>query len=82
MLDAGGDAALEERARVRRVVAVVLERVRDRFGHLDVRGEVHDGVDLVLGEHARDERGIAGVAVRRIRRAARRRGNRSTGCRA
>ena len=63
MLHAGGDAALEERARVRRVVAVVLERIADRLGHLDVRGEVQDGIDLVLREHARDERGIAGVAL-------------------
>ena len=62
MFDAGLGRGFEQRARRAGVVAVVLERVRDRLGDDRVRGEVDDGVDAVLGEQLVDELAIADIA--------------------
>ena len=62
MLHAGLRRGLEQRTRRAGVVAVVLERIRDRLRHDGVRGEVDDGVDAVLGEQLVDELAIADVA--------------------
>ena len=62
MAHAGGGAAREQAARRAGVVAVVLQRIAHRLGHDRVRGEMHDGVDRVLAEHALDQRAIADVA--------------------
>jgi hypothetical protein len=42
------DRGLDQRTGVHRVVTVVAERIADRVGHDDRRGEMDDGVDLVL----------------------------------
>src|SRR5262249_17866639 len=42
--------------------AVVLERIADRLGNDRVSGEMHDGVDAMLGEELRDDGTIARVA--------------------
>ena len=62
MLDAGAVTLLEQVARRAGVVAVVLERIADRFGHDRVRGEVQHRVDLVLGQHTCDGFAIARIA--------------------
>ena len=59
---AGAVAALEQAAGGAGVVAVVLERVRDRLRHDGVRGEVHYRLDAVLRQHAIDQRAISGIA--------------------
>ena len=70
MLDAGLLAALQQAAGRAGVVAVVLQRIRDRLRHDRVRREVHDRVDAVLAQHAADQLAIAGVADDQRRRAA------------
>ncbi len=52
---AGLDAAFEQAARLRRIVAVVAQRVGDRLRHDRSRGEMHDRADGVFGEHALDQ---------------------------
>src|SRR5690606_26407319 len=59
--DAVAGGGRQQRAAAGRVVAVVLERIRHRFRHDRVGGEVHDGVDVVLAEQALEQRGVAGV---------------------
>ncbi len=62
MLHAGFGGALQEIPGRAGVVAVVLERVAHGLRHDGVRGEVHDRIDAVLGQHPRDQRTVAGVA--------------------
>ncbi|GIX21854.1 MAG: hypothetical protein KatS3mg121_0637 [Gammaproteobacteria bacterium] len=62
MFDAVADAGFQQVARGAGVVAVILERVRHRFGHDGVRGEVHHRPHGVLAQQARDPIQIAAVA--------------------
>ena len=64
------DRGLDQRARVRGVVAVIAERIADRVRHHDRGGEMDDGVDPVLREQRRNAGLIAGVAddERHVRR--------------
>ncbi len=57
------DRALDQAARIRGVVAVVLERIGDRLRHHHRCGEMDDRVNAVPGDELCDERLIAGVAV-------------------
>ena len=45
------------------IVAVVLEGLLDRLAHGLVRSEVHDLVDVVLGEHALNEFSVKQVTL-------------------
>ncbi len=62
MFDARFLAALQQVARGAGVVAVVLERIGDRFRHDGVGGEVHHCLDAMLAQHAADQLAIARVA--------------------
>ena len=62
MPNAGVQRALEQSSARTRVVAVVLERIRDGFGHDRVRGEVHHRIDVVGGEDLVEHFRVAGVA--------------------
>ena len=62
MLDAAIDRALDQRARVHGVVAVVAERIAHRIRHDDRRGEMDDGFDTVFTNEPCHERLIAGLA--------------------
>jgi hypothetical protein len=62
MPDVGFQAPLEQRPARGRVVAVVLERVGDRFRHDRVRGEVQHRVDVVAREDLLEAVRIARVA--------------------
>ena len=53
---------VEQRPARRRIVAVVLQRLGDRFGHDRVGREVHDGVDLVPGEQRLEQAFVAAIA--------------------
>jgi hypothetical protein len=55
-------SGFQQRTRGAGVVAVVLERVADRFGNDRVRGEVDDGVHAVFGEQAVHQPAIADIA--------------------
>ena len=56
------ETGLQQSARRAGVVAVVLERQRHRLRHDRVGCEVHDRIDLVLGQQARHQGLIADVA--------------------
>ena len=54
--------AVEQVARRAGVVAVILERIAHRFRYDGIGGEVHDGIDLVLSQHAVHQLAVADVA--------------------
>jgi hypothetical protein len=56
------DRGLDQRARVRGVVAVIAERIADRVRHHDRGGEMDDGVDPVLRDQRAHARLISGIA--------------------
>ncbi len=62
MLDAAIDGAGEQRARHRGVVQIIAERIADRVGHDDLRGEMDDRIDAVLGEKLGHEVLVAEIA--------------------
>ncbi len=62
MAHAAFDRAFDQRARVRRVVAVVAERIAHRIRHHDRGGEMDDGVDVMLAHKPRDQGLVAGLA--------------------
>ena len=51
----------DEVARFHRVAEIVAERIGHGFGYHDLRGEVRDRVDGVLGDEAQHKRGIARI---------------------
>jgi hypothetical protein len=59
MAHAALDRALDQCARVHRIVAVVAERIGDRVGHHDRSGKMDDGVHAML----RDQRGDASLVT-------------------
>ncbi len=61
-LHAGLDRRLDQRARIDRVVAVIAERIGDRFRHHDRGGEMDDRVDPVLRDQRGHQRLIAALA--------------------
>lgn len=61
MFDAGLVARLQKAAGRAGVIAVVLQRVRHRFGHDGVGGEMHDGIDLAITQYAAYRFAITGV---------------------
>src|SRR5690606_29386564 len=62
MLDPGLLAALQQIPGRAGVVAVVLERIRDRLRHDRVRREMHDRLDAVLAKHVGYELAISRIA--------------------
>jgi hypothetical protein len=64
------DRGLDQRARVRRIIAVIAERIANRVRHDDRGSEMDDGVDPVLSDQFGDARLISSVAnqERRARR--------------
>ena len=56
------DRALDQRARVDRVVAIIAERIAHRVRHHDRGGEMDDRVDAVLADDSADQRLVAAVA--------------------
>lgn len=56
------DAGFEQCARFGGVVEVIFEWIFDGFGHDDAAGEVHDGLDVVVGENIVQEFRIGDVA--------------------
>ena len=54
--------ALDQRAGIDRVVAIIAERIADRLRNDDRSGEVNDGVDAMLADQPLDQRLIAAVA--------------------
>ena len=61
--DPAGDGSRDQGARLDRVVEVVAERIGHQFRHHDRAGEVHDRVDLVLGDQPADQRLVADIAL-------------------
>ena len=56
------DGGLDQRARVRRIIAIKGERIADRIRHNDRGSEMDDGVDPVLCYQFGDARLISSVA--------------------
>src|SRR5690606_18862065 len=54
---------LDQGAAVHRVVAIIFERLFDRFRHDDRSGEMHDALDAMFGDDPADQRYIANVAL-------------------
>ena len=60
--DAVGGTGREQRARAGGVVAVIFEWVADGLRDAERSGEMQHGVDVVLAQHPRDERGVGDIA--------------------
>jgi hypothetical protein len=56
------DANFEQVARAAGVVAIVFERVGDRFRHNGMSGEMHHRLDVVFLEYSPHQRTIADIA--------------------
>ena len=54
---------IEQRERARQVAIEVQRRLLDRFADADLAGEVRVRRDLVLADHARDQRLVGDVAA-------------------
>jgi hypothetical protein len=63
MADAAAHRRFEQVARFHRVAEIVAERIGDRVRHHDLGREVDDGGDLVLAQHALDQRAVADIAI-------------------
>jgi hypothetical protein len=67
MFDATVGASCEQVTRRARIVAVVLQRIANGFGHDRMRGEMHDRIDRVLAQNVGDQRSIRDIADHELR---------------
>ena len=67
MTNPAANGGFDEVARFHRVAEIIAERIGHGFGYHDLRGEVRDRVDGVLGDEPQHKRGISRIPANESR---------------